>query len=293
MPKRAYTALRNSLLQDYRLSLGAHGLLVYLLSLRDHTPVDIKILAADFPDSQAKIAGYLHELVCWGYLIRRRVRDPETREIRTVVSVYDIPQTEDGAEDMAVVAGESSQVGPALDLPSPEKPRPYPSGKTGDKEPPQPTLPFEEPGGREDPSPTTLSQEDSAHCVAILAKIGRQEPRLSIGVLEMRPLLPLLAEWRARGASDFVVCQVLTEGLPARIHSPAALISDRLKRKMPPEPIVPVIPVRAVCPDCHRPVAGDCRHCAGQGRVQPDAYVVSTLKGVAKARALLKTGRTA
>lgn len=299
MPKRDYAALRNSLLQDFRLSLGAHGLLDYLLSLRDHTAVDIKILSADFPDSQQRIAGYMHELVRWGYMIRRRVRDPETRTIRTVVEVYDIPQTGD-TPDMRVVSGE---VSPSLGAPSFEKSRPYPSGKTGDKEPPvppQPPLPFEELGGREDLSlttanrPTTIGEEDQAdpadlaHGAAILGKIGQQEPRLRIGVLEMRPLLPLVAQWRAQGISDFVIRQTLTEGLPKVIFSPAHFLKDRLVRKMPPELVTPVIPVRAECPDCHRPVAGECGHCAGREQGLPDAYAASKDRGIALARARLK-----
>lgn len=284
MPKRDFTAFRNALLQDSRLSLGAHGLLTYLLSQEDRKPTDIKILSSIFSDSQARIAGYLHELVRWGYMIRRRIRDVETRVVRTVVEVFDIPQTVDG-NDLAVV---SLQVVPESQPPESRESECAPYGrKDGDKKPspPQVPLPFAELGGEEDPSP--IHTEDQAAGAALLARIGRQEPKLALGAMEMLPLLPLVAEWRLRSASDAQIRQAMTEGLPRHVFSPKALLQDRLVRKMPPLPITVVTKSKIECQNCGRPMSDVCRHCSGQSSDQKPEYKDSSARGVALARQFL------
>jgi hypothetical protein len=283
-PTRGFTPLANTVLQDRRLSLGALGVLVHLLSLKDGTKVDIKSLAAEFQDSQARIAGYFHELVLWGYMIRRKFRDPETREIRTVVSVQSDPLIVVG-EDLEVV---SVEVVPSLSGPSLADSSASPSGiKTREKTPPQEPLPFAELGGDD----ASLSDEQAAGA-ALLARLGRAEPRLYLGAAEMLPLLPLLAEWKAVGASEALVRQVLSEGLPARIFSVAALMKDRLTRKMPgssEQPTRRTSDVYSCCDECHRPVVGSCGFCTGAERSKSDEVVEATMKGARLARQLLRT----
>ncbi|GAA2321398.1 hypothetical protein GCM10010149_88030 [Nonomuraea roseoviolacea subsp. roseoviolacea] len=296
-PKSNYTPLRNALIQDTRLTLGAHGLLDYLLSQKDGTPTDIKKLAAQFPDGQKAISGYFHELVRWGYVVRRKVRQwvQETGRwvVRTVVEVFDIPQEVGSEKDLSVV---SSQVAvslnsPSLDGPSLEDPSPSPSGKKTGKKTPSPDplpMPVPEPDGREE----LISDEELAAGAALLTKITRDEERLVMGVAEMLPALPLVAEWLSRGGTPSSLRQALTQGLPEHVYAPGAFVLNRLKRKMPP-PIVTVAEVTAArpamreCDECGRPTSGRCTHGADEAAGMAAGALERKAKHVSEARAML------
>ncbi|MFJ5680924.1 hypothetical protein [Streptomyces sp. NPDC093097] len=49
-------------------------------------------------------------------------------------------------------------------------------------------------------------------------------------------LAPLAGEWLQRGATVRDIREALTSGLPETVHCPAALMRDRLVRKMPDAP---------------------------------------------------------
>ncbi|GHB14452.1 hypothetical protein GCM10010306_001870 [Streptomyces umbrinus] len=82
--------------------------------------------------------------------------------------------------------------------------------------------------------------------------------------------------WAAftRGASDEHVLQALTAGLPIPVHSPAALVHNRLTTKLPPEPEPtppPRAPLRVLeCAKCGTPgrpkalPGGICGPCRGE-----------------------------
>lgn len=104
----------------------------------------------------------------------------------------------------------------------------------------------------------------------LLAALSRTAPVLALSQSECAELAPLLADWFARGATDEAVLHALTAGLPTPVHSPAALIRNRLTNKLPPlrEPSPP--PRRILeCAECGvpgRPEAlpgGLCRACRG------------------------------
>ncbi|MFJ4711536.1 hypothetical protein [Streptomyces sp. NPDC088785] len=103
----------------------------------------------------------------------------------------------------------------------------------------------------------------------LLAALGRTAPALALSAAECERLAPLTDDWFARGADEPAVLRALTTGLPAPVHSPAALIRRRLIDKLPPEP-APRPPLRVVectaCGDPGRPEdirGGRCGGCRG------------------------------
>jgi hypothetical protein len=85
MSNERFTAIDNRTLQDERLSYGALGLLVFLLTRPDDYRVDPRSLAEATSDSLEMTLAALSELVDLGYVIRREDRDPKGR---VWVSVY-------------------------------------------------------------------------------------------------------------------------------------------------------------------------------------------------------------
>ncbi|MEU4537214.1 hypothetical protein AB0G15_20335 [Streptosporangium sp. NPDC023825] len=317
-----FTVLPNFSLRDRRLSFAARGLLSYLLSHPESIRQDIKTLAADNPEGQEAIARAMRELITYGYLTREHVRNASGR-ISTVVDVYDTPQ---GGHQ-----GVKEQVRPGLGSPRPGEPSPgEPSAlPTGVKKEEKETTPSPRgcaPGDRvrSAPLPTGDGEDGStlpdsaprstapgaglrstapgsvprstAPGVVLLTCLGRADPRLTVGESEMAPVLPLLAEWLARGGTEAQIRTVLTVGLPDEVRSPAKLIVHRLRSKMPAPAVVSTAPrpvTRDECDECGRPVTslGVCSRCddtAQSGRPAPTADVK---RGAALARGLLRNRR--
>ncbi|MEU9787749.1 hypothetical protein AB0H92_43510 [Streptomyces phaeochromogenes] len=118
----------------------------------------------------------------------------------------------------------------------------------------------------------------------LLAALGRTTPSLSLSARACEDLAPLLTEWFARGTTDEHVLQALTAGLPTPVHSPAALIHNRLTNKLPPEPAsaAPRPPFRVLeCAKCGvpgRPEAlpgGICSPCQGESEPSRPAAPVT------------------
>ncbi|MFI9591006.1 hypothetical protein [Nonomuraea sp. NPDC052265] len=243
-------------------------MLTYLLSLEDGTRNDVKTLADERPGPGRKaIAAALDELAALGYYVRETARHEDGR-IRTTTAIYDIPQ-KTAKPKVVPIPG---RVGTGQ--PDVEASGTYPSKETPEKETsplppvegPAPTAvaPVEAPkGGGEGESST---KDEEAACAPLVVRIGRQDPRLTVGLPEMGKVLPLVAEWRRRGASDDQIIHAITAGLPADIKSPVGLIRDRLTRKMPvavPAVKVTPLPVMVECPGCKAPsrVHGLCHDC--------------------------------
>ncbi|MEU6815622.1 hypothetical protein [Streptomyces sp. NPDC046860] len=94
-----FTVIGNHLAQHPELSGLAIGLGVYIQSLPAGAPVDIKTLAARFPEGQIRVAAALRELEAHGYLRRTRERTPCGRIVtRTVSCNRPGPRTEPAAE---------------------------------------------------------------------------------------------------------------------------------------------------------------------------------------------------
>ncbi len=126
------------------------------------------------------------------------------------------------------------------------------------------------------PSPQQLlSVRASLAAAAVLHGITAVDHRLVLGARDRATVAPLIDEWLARGATDGQIISAATQGLPATLRNPAALLTYRLKDKLPPRhdhlPAPP--PALAEHPECvacdrplssHTPAAdglcGDCRH---------------------------------
>ncbi|MBO0655551.1 hypothetical protein J1792_23055 [Streptomyces triculaminicus] len=117
-------------------------------------------------------------------------------------------------------------------------------------------------------------------------------------------LAPLAAPWLERGLSELEVRTLLTAGLPPTVHSPRALLADRLARKLPaPRPrrdaAAPAASL-AECGECRDPLprgqqSGICATCAGAGGrsvASPAVDEALVADRVASLRAVLRGGPT-
>ncbi|MFH8380735.1 helix-turn-helix domain-containing protein [Kitasatospora sp. NPDC018058] len=108
-----YTILDNGhVVRKHSLSWAARGLLGYLLSLPDGAREDVRTLAAKSVEGRTAISRALRELETAGHYVRRTLRDPVTGQIRTVVSVHEVPVV-----GKAVHAMPPLPVSPAAGLP--------------------------------------------------------------------------------------------------------------------------------------------------------------------------------
>lgn len=86
----------------------------------------------------------------------------------------------------------------------------------------------------EEPEPGARAPRSEAY--AVLAGLGRREPRLQLSEGDCVELEHLVGEWLARGVGREQITQALTSGLPASVHSAGPLLRKRLETKMPPSP---------------------------------------------------------
>ncbi|MFE7592812.1 hypothetical protein ACFU6K_25725 [Kitasatospora sp. NPDC057512] len=256
---RAFTVLPNGLLQDRRLSYTARGLLADLLSRPDGWREDGRQMADSSPQGRGAVRRALKELTSAGYYRVDTVRMADGT-IRSEAHVFDTPQ------------------------PSPAVPRPASGGGSSGG---AVTPPVKDPEKE-----TTLPDDRTRAAVATLFRVIRPEPRLRLGEAEARALAPLVVQWLERGCDEAELAHALLPGLPQPMHSPVAILRDRLQRKLPPErPETPPASY-AECGRCHDPVPrpGICRACAGLGTrtVAVGTGAGATPGGVARARAALR-----
>ncbi|GAA2739843.1 hypothetical protein GCM10010440_04260 [Kitasatospora cinereorecta] len=260
-----FTQLPNRVVQNRRLSYTARGLLVDLLSRPDGWREDGRQMADTSPQGRGAIRRALKELTAAGFYRVEKIRLPDGT-IRTVTHVYDTPQL----------------VPPGVTRPDAGEP---PTGRADtllkdlDKEPtspaeqaPEPAAAAERPTRRRRREaavrpPVEPADEQTREAVATLFRVIRPEPRLRLGEAEARELAPLVAQWLDRGSTPADLARALLPGLPAPMHSAAAVLRYRLERGMPPaqEPAPPAVPRYAECVGCHDPVPrpGLCHPCAG------------------------------
>lgn len=206
-----FTVVGNHLAQHRELSLMAIGLAVHIQSLPEGTRVDIKTLAARFPEGETRIASALRELEEHGYLSRTRLQLPGGRVATRTVS-YDRP----GAQPQT-----QSQTQPQM------QPQMQPATR-----PVQPARPAPEAV----PEPARHPQAE-----ALLAELPQFDARLRLSERDVRRLAPAVAVWLDRGVSADAVRRALTEGLPPVTRHPAGLLAHRLaalppRRAAPPRP---------------------------------------------------------
>ncbi|WP_328956633.1 hypothetical protein [Kitasatospora purpeofusca] len=255
---RSFTVLPNGLLQDRRLSFTARGLLADLLSRPDGWREDGRHMADTSPQGRGTVRRALKELTDAGYYRVVRVRRPDGT-IRSEAHVFDLPQLVPPGVARPV-AGERGTGRP--DAPPVKNPEEVP------------TLPEVD--------------EQTREAVAALFRAIRPEPRLRLGLAEAQALAPLVCRWLEHGSTATDLAHALLPGLPTHLHSPVALLRDRLRRKLPPPRAGAAPATYSECPLCHDPVRrpGPCRSCA---EVVPSAPV-TTVVGAALARAALHRG---
>ena len=278
--QRFFTTLGNEVLRDNRLSFCARGVLAHLLSLPDGQRGDIRTLAERTPEGRERVASAMRELERFGYL-RRTVRRTPAGRIYTEVEVFDTP------------TDPSTQVTSQPGFPGSDSPNITPDGDQIFKEQvEETTLPHQpEPVHKHEeakPGREGVDVVETAKSVAVLARVSRSEPRLPLGPVEAVSLAPLVTQWHRRGASDLHIIGTLTAGLPKTVHCPAALIRDRLQRKMPAERVE--TQARTECTECAAPiaVAGLCRRCkepGSGGSTHRDDHADVGVRGAALVRA--------
>lgn len=258
-----FTIVGNHLAQHRLLSLTAIGLACHIQSLRSGTRVDIKTLAARFPEGETRIAAALRELEAHGYLARIRERLPSGRIVTYTVS-YNQPQPR------AVHAGVSHAPGtpvapeipeapppPSMDVPSPPSPGNAPDPAPA---PPLPSAPGATP---EPPLPEPLTPDLDRHrtATALLAGLHHADPRLLLSERAVRRLAPAAATWLERGAHPDAVRHALTANLPADTRHPAALLAHRLTDLLPPPAPPQSPPARAGDKPAAPPPFHNCENC--------------------------------
>ncbi|MFH8495810.1 helix-turn-helix domain-containing protein [Streptomyces coeruleorubidus] len=237
-----FTVIGNHLAQHPELSLLAIGLGVHIQSLPAGARVDIKSLAARFPEGATRIAAALRELEAHGYLRRMRERVPGGRIVTRTISCN---RPGHHAEDTHT---------PVRRTHTPRK-------RTPAK--PLPAVPHPA-----FPSPVLLRQATD-----LLADLRRHNSRLLLSAMDTAHLAPGVAAWLERDVSPTAVRQALTTDLPREdLCRPAALLAHRLTAQLPPPP-----PFRApappptvrhpfqTCDGCDRafraPAPGRCHDC--------------------------------
>jgi hypothetical protein len=246
-----FTVVGNHLAQHRELTLAAIGLAVHIQSLPEGARVDIKSLAARFPEGETRIASALRELEAYGYLSRTRERLPSGRVVTRTVA-YDRPG--------------------ALRTPAPVRPvQPAP--------PPVPeAVPEAVPEPAPEAAPEPLPHEPVPHepaAEALLTDLRRRDARLTLTEADVRRLTPAVAAWLERGVGADAVLRALTTGLPPAPRHPAGLLAYRLAALPPPQPPAPPSRNRLQnCDGCDRayraPAPGgrcaDCRRGSRQER---------------------------
>ncbi|WP_328553962.1 helix-turn-helix domain-containing protein [Streptomyces sp. NBC_00358] len=226
-----FTVIGNHLAQHPELSGLAIGLGVHIQSLPAGAPVDIKTLAARFPEGATRIAAALRELEAHGYLRRVRERVPGGRIVTRTVSC--------------------NQPGHRATTPdTARKParRPAPDDRPAAKKLPPV------------PEPTHSTPALLRTATDLLAGLRREDPRLLLSATDADRLAPGVAAWLERDLTPTAVRDALTTDLPrGPLRRPAALLAHRLAAQLPPPP-----PFRA--PVSPPPVRHPLRNCDGCDR---------------------------
>ncbi|MEU1309176.1 hypothetical protein ABZ419_09800 [Streptomyces cinnamoneus] len=267
---RAFIVLPNAAARHQDLSLAARGLLVTLLSLPDGAPATVESITDRVTEGRSAVSKAFSQLEEAGYLRRDRFQDPETGLWKTQSHISDLPMNhipavgEPGARSLGgSPQGEKNQGKNLLPIAAPQG-----DGEEADK------ASSEEEGEK---SPNRQAQAAPAdaevgRAAAVLAKLGKNDPRLALGAADILRLAPLAAAWLTEGHHELKLLTVLTTRLPERVDAPAALVSYRLKNHRPakPEPRkAPAPDTRACCQSCGAPFRAGverelCQPCADE-----------------------------
>ncbi|MCX4507193.1 MarR family transcriptional regulator [Streptomyces anulatus] len=268
----------------------------YVAGFVDHLPegaaMSVKTLAKQLPlyGQQAistaltalSVAGHLRRVRCpvvgagdetrWVFRTfwSRTARDNEwwntylaTEKAAQAAAPAPVSSAPDTAPPPPWVPADEPPLQPGPERPSPEQvpePTAVPHQRTPDRAPdtePAPPAPGTAPA-----TPHAVEAGRSPAYLA-LARLGRDDHRLTLSADDCAALEALAAEWLARGVSVDYLTSALTAGLPAKVDSPVGFLRRRLNDKVPPRlptagslsPGAPA-PARRLlveCTDCGRP----------------------------------------
>ncbi|WP_327676572.1 helix-turn-helix domain-containing protein [Kitasatospora sp. NBC_00458] len=240
IPKHApgYTILDNGhVVRKHSLSWAARGLLGYLLSLPDGAREDVRTLAAKSVEGRATVARALRELEEAGHYVRRTLRDPLTGQVRTVVSVHEVP-----------VAGKAVHTLPPL--PAPPAAGPPGAGAAGagragspslkvrmmrQKEVGKPSVP---PSGVMRPVAPPPRMTEGLN---LLVELGRRDARLALAGKPLADQAARVEGLLAGGWAPDVLAGILSAPLPEKVtRSVGAILAARLLG-VPPVPSAPLV----------------------------------------------------
>ncbi|MFF8989762.1 helix-turn-helix domain-containing protein [Streptomyces sp. NPDC014983] len=243
-----FTVIGNHLAQHPELSGLAIGLAVYIQSVPAGAPVDIKTLAARFPEGTTRIAAALRELETHGYLRRTRERTETGRIVTRTVSCNQPGRHHDGNASEAAPPKPPARRAATAPQQKPARPRALPAV-------PKPAY----------GSPALLQKATD-----VLAGLRRADPRLLLSATDAEHLAPGVAAWLERELTPTAVRHALTSDLPLEpLRRPAAFLAHRLTAQLPPlppfrapEPAPPVRHPLRNCDTCDRAYRGpDPRNC--------------------------------
>ncbi|MGC5530291.1 MarR family transcriptional regulator [Streptomyces sp. SR-10] len=266
----------------------------YVAGFVDHLPegaaMSVKTLAKQLPlYGQQAISTALNSLSVAGHL--RRVRSAVVGagdETRWVFRTFWSRTARDNewwntylATEKAALAAAPAPEAPALDTapppswgPAEESSPPTPEGPDTEQVPeptavPHQRTPAQAPG--DEPAPPDPDAEPRAAGTSpaylALARLGRDDHRLTLSADDCAALEPQAAQWLARGVSVDYLTRALTAGLPAKVDSPLGFVRRRLTDKMPPR--LPAGPAPAVNRAAARRILMECTDCGRPG--QPEA----------------------
>lgn len=152
---------------------------------------------------------------------------------------------------------------PSSPLPVPERPR--------TEQAPKPTaVPHQRTPARAPdiaPAPPLDSEAGRSPAYLALARLGRDDHRLTLSADDCATLEPQAAQWLARGVSVDYLTSALTAGLPAKVDSPVGLLRRRLNDKIPPRLPTAVSPSPGA-PASARRLLAECTECGRPGPPQ-------------------------
>ncbi|WP_419096054.1 helix-turn-helix domain-containing protein [Streptomyces sp. B6(2022)] len=272
-----FTVVGNHLAQHVALSLVAIGLATHIQSLPAGSPVDIRSLAARFPEGTTRIARALRELEAHGYLRRTKERTERGQVVTRTVSCNRPGRTG---------GGQRRTNGPA---PRPAK---------GDGRPPRPEAnpPPQRREQREPrrrtalppvPQPAYSTPDLLRTAIGVLSGLRRTDPRLLISENDAEHLAHGVATWLEREYAPESVHRALTAALPQEpLRRPAALLAHRLTAQLPPLPPFRTPEQPSVrhplqnCDTCDRayraPEPGNCATCTVVTDSDPCSLLVRT-----------------
>ncbi|MFE0347280.1 helix-turn-helix domain-containing protein [Streptomyces griseoluteus] len=245
-----FTVIGNHLAQHPELSGLAIGLAVYIQSVPTGAPVDIKTLAARFPEGTTRIAAALRELETHGYLRRTRERTETGRIVTRTVSCNQPGRHRDPDRDAPEASPPKPPARRAASAPQQKAARPR-------------ALPAV-------PKPAYTSPALLQTATEVLAGLRRADPRLLLSATDAEHLAPGVAAWLERDLTPTAVRHALSSDLPPEpLRRPAALLAHRLTAQLPPlppfrtpEPAPPLRHPLRNCDTCDRGYRGpDPRTC--------------------------------